>query len=330
MPALITHDLFAKEVYKRLDNRIKEKFSKEKIIYQTFAQSHDLLFYYKSFSIKKSRRINFLGKIGHRRKTQEYFYNIIRLIKKFHLENYQPDIAFLFGSITHFILDSTCHPLIFYKTGIFDPKNKETKKYKGMHSLMERSIDAIYYKKYYNKDYKDCNVSKEIIMNPKISIDLITLINMAYENTYDEKNVGIYIKRGIKNAKILYTIFINDKKGIKNKIYSFIDKITHNRYGYLQCYTTSLKGKKEFLNENHNTWNHPCTKEETYNYSFDDLFEISIEKCLKVFNALYKVLYENKDINTLDNLLPNISYSTALCLDKGKPNSNKKMQYFEF
>ena len=201
MPSLITHDIFAKEVYKRLDDKIKNKFSKEKIIYQTFAQSHDYLFYYKSFSIRKSRKINFLGKIGHRRKTQAYIFNIIKNIKKYHLENYQPDVAYLFGVITHFILDSTCHPLIFYKTGIYDPRVKETYKYRGMHSLMERNIDTLYFKKYYGKEYKTCNVSKDIIMNPKLSIDLITLINMVYEETYEEKNVGLYIRRGISTIK---------------------------------------------------------------------------------------------------------------------------------
>ena len=330
MPALITHDIFAKEVYKRLDVKIKEKISKEKIIYQTFAQSHDYLFYYKSFNIRKTKRVNFLGKIAHRRKTQEYFFNIIKNIKKYHLENYQADVAYLFGSITHYILDSTCHPFIFYKTGIFNPKDKTTYKYKGLHSLMERNIDSMYYEKYYKKEFNTCNIAEEIIMRPKLSIDLITLINMVYKETYNEKNVGLYYKRGINNARLLYKLLINDKKGRKYKTYNFIDKISHNKFGYLHCYSTSLKGQEDYLNNDHKTWNHPCTKEETYNYSFADLFNLCLDKCLKVINAIYDVLYENKDISSLINLIPNISYATGLCLDKNKPNSNKKMQYFEF
>ena len=330
MPALITHDIFAKEVYERLDENIKRKINHEKLIYQTFAQSHDYLFYYKSFSFKQTKRINYLGKIAHRRKTQEYFLNIIKTIKKYHLENYQPDIAYLFGSITHYVLDSTCHPLIFYKTGIYNPKDKSTYKYRGLHSLMERSIDSYYYKKYYKKDFSTCNVSKDIIMKPKLSIDLITLINMVYEETYQIKNVGLYYKRGIKNAKALYRVFINDKKGRKEKIYKCIDKISHNRFGYLQCYSTSIQCEKKYLNEEHNVWNHPSIKEKTYTYSFDDLFNLSINKCIKIINAIYEVLYNNKDINSLIEIIPNISYGTGLCLDKNKPNSNRKMQYFEF
>ena len=47
---------------------------------------------------------------------------------------------------------------------------------------------------------------------------------------------------------------------------------------------------------------------------------------IKIINAIYEVLYNNKDINSLIEIIPNISYGTGLCLDKNKPNSNRKMQ----
>ena len=57
MPALVTHHIFAEEVYKRLDKKIIDKIDKERIIYQTFSQSHDYLFYYNSLNIKKTIKI---------------------------------------------------------------------------------------------------------------------------------------------------------------------------------------------------------------------------------------------------------------------------------
>ncbi len=325
MPSIITHDIFAKEVYKRLDKNIQDKFNKDLVIYNTFAQSHDYLFYYKTPNISKSRRINFLGRIGHRRKTQDYIINIIKNIKKYHLENYQADIAYLFGSITHYVLDSTCHPFIFYKTGLYDKRFKNLKKYKGLHHLMERTIDSLYYKKYYKEDYINCNVSKDIIGTPHLSIDLLTLINMVYEETYNVKNVGLYYKNSIKCAKRIYSLFINDKHNIKRRLYSIIDKVSHNRAGYLAYYTTSFIPNNDYLNINHKIWNHPCDINKTYTYSFDDLFEISIKKCLVIFNKVYDVLYNNKEIDTLKKVIPNISYATGLEIDK-----NKRMEFFAF
>ncbi len=327
MPSLITHDIFAKEVYTNLPDKIKNSFNNELLIYQTFAQSHDYLFYFKSPNIKLTKVVNKLGKIGHRRKTQEYLLNIIRIIKEYHLQLYQPDIAYLFGSITHYVLDSTCHPFIFYKTGVYDPvkKLKEHKKYKGLHALMERSIDAYYYKKYYKKDYKFCNVSKEIIGKPKLSIDLITLINMSYKKTYNVDKTGIYYYKGIKNAKRIYSLFINDKHKIKYNLYNFIDKITKNHYGYLHAFSTNINIDKDYLNTNHKKWNHPCIKEEIHTESFEDLYAIALKKCITIFKAVYKVLYEDKDIESLKEVIPNVSYSTNLDLDHNKP-----LQYFEF
>ena len=327
MPSLITHNIFAKEVYSKLPDKIKDTFKKEKLIYQTFAQSHDILFYYKSPNIKKTKIINRLGKIGHRRNTQDYLLNIIKLIKEYHLQLYQPDIAYLYGAITHYILDSTCHPFIFYKTGVYDStkKIKALKKYKGLHALMERSLDAYYYKKYYKKDYKNCNISKEIIQNPKLSIDLITLINMTYKKTYNFDNAGIYYYKGIKNAKRICSLFINDKHKIKYNLYKFIDKITKNKLGYIHAYSTNVEIHKEYLNLNHQEWNHPCIKEEKHTESIDDLYNIAIDKCLNIFKEVHKVIFDNKDIESLKKVIPNVSYSTNLELDKNKP-----LKYFEF
>lgn len=327
MPSLITHHIFAEEVFKKTNKDIQSKFKDELTLYQTFAQSHDYLFYYKTLNIPKTHEINFLGKIGHRRNTQDYLLNLINIILEFNLKNYQPVIAYLYGSITHYVLDSTCHPLIFYKTGIYDPRKKlkEHKKYKGLHAYFERNLDCYYYKKYYKKDFKGCNISKDIIKKPNINIDLVNIINMTYKRTYNVENTGIYYKQSIKSAKRIYSLFINDKHTIKNRIYKYIDKISHNHFGYLSCFPTSNKVDTSLFNLEHNTWNHPCTKEETYTYSIEDLYDISIKKCLKIFEEVYKVLYEKQDIDKLKKYIPNISYSTGLELDK-----NKRMQYFEF
>ncbi len=322
----MTHDIFAREVYQKLNKKIQNKFKNELPIYQAFSQSHDNLFYYKSLNIRENKRIYFIGKIGHRRKTQDYLINIIKLIKRYHLEQYQQDIAYLYGSITHYVLDSTLHPLIFYKTGIYDPVKKlaKHKKYKGMHALMERTIDSYYYRKYYKEDYKTCKLSK-INIKPKLSIDLITLINMVYKETYNIEEVGLYQKKGINDSRRIFRLFIQDRLGIKAKIYKLLEKFKHSNKDTLTCFSTRYKYDIKYLNLEHKKWNHPCDKDRIYTDSIEDLYNESIDKCLKIFDEVYKVLYEDKDINSLKKVIPNISYSTGLEL-----NNNKEMKYFEY
>ena len=86
MPSITTHHLFACDVFNSLNNNIKKHFSNEKLIYTTFAQSHDYLFYY-TFDLKNTKRIKNLGHYAHHNNTQDYILNIIKEIKNNHLEN---------------------------------------------------------------------------------------------------------------------------------------------------------------------------------------------------------------------------------------------------
>lgn len=326
MPSIITHDIFAKMVLAKLNIKDAEMINKAKQIYLTFAQSHDYLFHYCSFNYKKTKLIRKIGKKGHKEKTQAYFIALINNIKKHNLQNYAPAIAYLYGSITHYVLDSTCHPFIFYKTGTYHKNKKDSHKYHGEHAHIEKDLDAYYYKKYFGRDYKYCNVSKEIIKNPIFDDELINLINETYHDVYNEDKVGYYYKKSITKAKIIYSLFINDRFGIKRAIYKLIDKITKHKFGYLSAYSTHINDvNNNFLNLDHKEWNHPCFKDKTYNYSFDDLLEVSLNKCQKIIKVVNSVLYKNNDINLLKKSIPNISYSTGLDLD-----NNRAMHYFEY
>lgn len=324
MPSITTHYLLAKEVFHTLNDEEKSKFKDSLSIYYTFSQSHDYLYYY-TFNIKNFKRIRNLGTTGHHNNTQDYLLNIIKEIKNNNLENNQDAIAYLYGSITHYVLDSTAHPFIFYKTGVYRKNDKKYHKYHGMHTLMEKSIDAIYYQKYFNKTYNHCNIVKEIIGKPKFTKELTSLINNVYYNTYQEKNIGKYYYQSIIHTKIITALFFQDYLGIKKFFYKLIDFISNHSFGILSAYSThNLKPNKAFLNEEHHTWNHPSIKDLTFNYSFEDLFNQSIKKSLKIIKEVNKVLYEDKEINYLLKYIPNIDYSTGLDI-----KHNIKMDYFE-
>ena len=179
MPSITTHYLFAKEIEKKLPQKIRNTFQEENHIYEIFAQSHDILFY-NIFNFKNGKEIRSLGSYAHKHNTQEYLINIVKFIKEKHLEDNKQCVAYLYGSITHYILDTTCHPFIFYKTGACNSDDRNTYKYKGLHTKMEKDIDAIYYKKYKKKEYNLCNITKEIIRNPKFSKELKETINNTF------------------------------------------------------------------------------------------------------------------------------------------------------
>lgn len=325
MPSLITHHMFSKEILNHLKKEELDKFNKELTIYHTFAQSHDYLFYY-TFDIKNARRIKDFGHYAHRHKTQKYLINIIKEIKENHLENNQQVVAYLYGSITHYVLDTTCHPYIFYKTGVYRPEEKDTRKYRGGHNKIEKDLDAIYYEKYTNKKFNTCNVSKDIIKNPVFSKELLTTINNAYKETYNEDNIGYYYTQGIKHAKIVFTFFINDRFGIKKFLYKLIDAITFNHFCNISTYSTYIKHPNlNYLNTERKEWNHPSLPELKYNYSFEDLYSQCIEKVLTIIREINKVLYEDKPLEDILEYIPDLDYSTGLII-----KDTKEMRHFEY
>ncbi len=324
MPSITTHHMFSKELLNHLTPEELEKLGKDLTIYHTFAQSHDYLFYY-TFDIKNAKKIRELGHKAHHEKTQDYLINIVKEIKKSHLENNYQALSYLYGSITHYCLDSTCHPYIFYKTGIYRKNNPESKKFRGEHTHMEKDLDAIFYERYTGKKYNTCNLNKDITKKPIFSNELIQLISKVYKETYDKDNIGHYYYKSIKHTKIINFFVINDYLGIKRLLYKIIDLITNHKFGYLQAYSTHiLKPRLSYLNEEHKTWNHPSNKEITYNDSFDDLYNKALKNSLKIIREINKVLYEDKDLERLYKYIPNLDYSTGVLLEE-----SRRMDFFE-
>ena len=140
MPATMTHACFAKDVYDILPDDIKNSLSISRL--KMFGQSTDSLMFYNLLSLSPGKDIRKFQSFFHRNQSQEFFLNLIRYIK----DNYINDsdtLSFLVGFICHYILDSTIHPYIFYKTGNFIKGKKETfYTYAGLGDLLLTATSA--------------------------------------------------------------------------------------------------------------------------------------------------------------------------------------------
>ena len=112
MPNLVTHNYFAKEVLSKTQNTIKKTIKDKQNIYELFAQGFDPFFFYELLPFKKK-----ISNYCHTNHTDEFFLNFINSIKKEKLQNNSSIMAALYGHLAHYVLDSTCHPFIIYKTG---------------------------------------------------------------------------------------------------------------------------------------------------------------------------------------------------------------------
>ena len=92
------------------------------------------------------------------------------------------------------------------------------------------------------------------------------------------------------------------KQGLKNVSYTVCEKITPKTDVSLLDYLlscVSLTDKRNYLNNDHTKWNHPCLKREKHEESVNELYNKALDEAL---NIIKKVNYYIKDTKKRDKL----------------------------
>ena len=311
MPAFYTHYHFAKEVFQKLSPNLKKNINYE--YYLLFAQSFDFLYY----NYGKNKYLSTLAHQAHAKNTQAFFINAIEEINNFKQE--KPFIlGFIYGTLTHYILDSTFHPYIFYKTGVYKKGKKETYIYNGEHRRLEAQLDKYYYSKKHNDKFNKARLYKIYESIPKPSLEFINYLNNVFYKTFYKKDIGTYYFKSIKKWRFMQKHFIRDSLGIKKVIYKFIDLFPNHLK--LQYFSNKINDiSLNDLNIENKEWCNPADKEIISNLSVDELYDLAISKYLNIIKTLSLDSYR-----AISFPIENISYLSGLDL-----KNNKKLKYFE-
>lgn len=125
MPTTYTHDLFGKEVYKRLSNPVKELLKRNQDLYRIGLHGPDLLFYYKCLY---KNRVNQYGVEMHQTPALMFFEDCVYKIRD--LEN-EELLAYVIGFCNHFALDTLTHPVV----------NRIVEEDGPSHTVLEKELD---------------------------------------------------------------------------------------------------------------------------------------------------------------------------------------------
>lgn len=105
MPTTYTHYAYGQDVFKKLPEQIQKSIEPYMDYYNIGVHGPDILFYYHSYH---KNSVNQYGIKVHHEPAREFFK---RAFKVFQVQkNKRAACAYLAGFMTHFILDSTCHP----------------------------------------------------------------------------------------------------------------------------------------------------------------------------------------------------------------------------
>lgn len=323
MPATITHSYFAQDVYDVLPLDIKNKVNANRL--RMFGQASDPFMFYNVLSLKKGRNIRKLQKEFHSYKTGDYFINIINYIKDNNIYNDIDVCSYLYGFICHYVLDSTVHPFVIYKTGYFDKSNKNTYKYNHIHSFMEVFIDNDMVKRRENINPYKHRFGNFCFDLRCFSSNLNSLIDYSYSKTYNINNMSSIYYTSLKQMKVFLNLFRVDTYGIKKFFYKLIDTFTTDstfRFEALS-YHYPLNDRHNFLNTNNRLWRNPVSYKLVSHESFIDLYLKSIKKAKELIIYADKYI-KGEDID-LEKYFLNIDYLTGLLSEP-----HKDFKYFEF
>ena len=309
MAGTYTHHLFTKDVYKSLDSNISQKLDLNGFL--LFGKSFDALFFYKPK----------LGSLMHKTNANLYFANIIHYLREHHETHNRELLSYLYGSLCHYVLDSTVHPFIYYYGGKYDVHNKKTYSYRGRHDYLEVMIDAIMYYEINKKAIYKGKVFKEVFPKMKFSANLEQIISQVYLDTFQVKSGGKVYFKGYKRYRFVYKHLMSSRFGVKKSLYRLFDFTHILKSLKLQnfCYHVK-KLDYQVLNLEHKKWYYPVDKKIHYHYSFYDLYDVAIVKAVRLITLVDHALdQDEKAVKKVLREIGNLGYGTGV-------NENRKVQ----
>ncbi len=303
MPNVWTHLIFAEQLQKEVNINWSDKIMDK--YYNIGSQGPDPFFYYHFWPWQKEKRLIKIGEWLHKFKCDDFLKEFIIYAKKI---KSQYLLAYLYGYLSHYILDSHTHPFIIYKSGFQDHK----------HQKLEIIIDTLIAKKEKGIDTVTVPVTTYLTLKKGLDETIIkmylTLLNKVYGESFNILNVK---EEEINQAyfDMLRALnFFFDPYGLKNKV---LGKLI-SPYSYQRDIAP-----KDYLNLQKKEWSHPIDPKENSNLSFLELYQKAFEKGKKVMHVIDLYMSDQEKIENVLTELGNLSYET------GKP-CNAKFEWLIF
>lgn len=323
MPASVTHAYFASDVYDTLSADIKNHLSLSRL--RMFGQSTDSFLFYRLFSFKPSHGLRKFQHTFHASKSQEFFITLIEYIRSNHLETDVDTCSFLCGFITHYVLDSTIHPFVFYKTGKFSKEKTSTYKYNSLHTFMETYLDNHLIAVREKHNPYQFPIGQYCFDLSPFSLKLNSAISYTFNQVFHIQKMDKIYFESLRDMHFSLTRFRQDRYGVKKCFYHFLDTFTPKKWMRFEfiSYHTNMNPSFDFLNFKHRIWRNPTTYSMTSRESFYDLYVKALKLSKTIIEDTFRYL-NGEDID-LPHLYTNLSYITGLDC-----NLKKELKYFEF
>lgn len=320
MPNIITHKIFAEEVYKRIKKRdIKDLLQRHLQIYYIGSNGPDFLFFYhaKPWEAFKDHQLNKIGSRLHSEGINTFYESSIASMRK-EKDSFtkESELAYIMGHLCHWSLDMMTHPYIFYRTGNCLGESA------GLHHRFESMLDSMMLQMYHEKDIKEYR-SYEICEFDEDMLKAIARIYVPAIKACFQEDIKVYqVRKALSSWKDIQKL-LYDPMDKKLPILKGIEKILRKPWLISgNIVPASIDERFDILNEERRVWAHPCDHEIKQDATFLELFEAAIEQAVTLLEKVYGCVEYDGDVQTLLQLLQDRAYDSGM-------SGNAEMKHFD-
>lgn len=323
MPDIITHYLFGLDTTNSIKSSPLYKLIKgQRGLFFVGLQGPDPMYYHAPF--KKNNFID-IAKLMHTEKTSDFLIGCLSYAKKLvGTPDFEPCMSYVSGLLCHYVLDSMCHPYIFYIGGRYLKEDDSTRKYQGLHKKIELAIDALLLEEKFNMKADSFKINKHVLKQLSIPPVILDMYEETLFSVYAIPNGGTIFKQSYSDFRSYYQ-FTFDKLGVKKVFAQSLSPILPksispftSTFSYHKC----IDEFSNYLNSNKEVWLHPVTGN-VYTFSFKDLIHNSLKRSSLILMQAYAFTQSELSYDEMLECVPNVSYLTGLDLEDTRP-----MTYF--
>ncbi len=272
MPEIAVHYFFGERVLKELPQEIRERI--HPALYRTGVRGPDPLGVIRFWCPPVWKRFHGWSSEMHNRHCGKFFrwlsqetMNQTGILRE-QLFSYEC------GFLTHYFLDSTCHPYVIYHTG-------SGKEYSGNHRSLEHAMDRLALA-WNGMKLKDRPITRKILSGNGLPETMRESIDAVYAETFGWKNAWQRINQALQDEKRFAQI-IEDPGEILARVFK------GGTPGSLS-YAEKAYVNVDIENEDHREWRYPYEEGRTSTKSFAELTENAAQQAGQAVRELYLYL----------------------------------------
>jgi hypothetical protein len=279
MPSILTHQYFANNL---IEHHLKPwPFLKQLApLVWLGSQGPDPFFFYGRAPFKNRLAKASMNQFGSLLHNQSPHQSIWPLIQHGWLGPQADDVskAYVLGALTHYVLDRTCHPYVFYRSG-FDEHGALTEHYNADHAKLEVEMDIalILHLRLSTVTYQ-----------PKVTlqVDPVSLqsVSQLYFQAFPKHVQHESFQQSVEDMKATYQ-FLYHGSWFNRLLVIFIAGKRSLPFSLIHPNSITMERSKTVLNLTHKKWRHPVTGIS----STESVLDL-IEKSKKMMDTMVELL----------------------------------------